>query len=147
MHIQSPSPWCPFGHNLPRRNQQGGYFSTHPQDPIPLGLWPTHVSVSAGWGPSPIGVRTHVAFTDLIRCSEAREAASVTFTNTGNGVWERHTSLAHNCLRSRRLYHAAPRAQDRNSPHGPTRSPDLSLPVLEHTHKCTCMHTHTKHSP
>lgn len=150
MHIQSPSPWCPFGHNLPHRNQQGGYFSTYPQDPIPSGLWLTHVSVSTGWGPSPIGVQTHVAFTDLIRRSEAREAASVTFTNTGNGVWERHTPLAHNCLRSRRLYHAAPRAQDRNSPHGPTLSPDQyieSLPVLEHTHKCTCMHTHKKHSP
>ena len=68
----------------------------------------THLSDRAGWGPSPTGVRTHVAFTDLIRRSEAREAASVTFTNTGNRVWERRTPLAHKRLRSRPLYCAAP---------------------------------------
>lgn len=51
-----------------------------------------HQSVRAGWGPSPTGVQTHVAFTDLIRRSEAREAASVTFTNTGSGVRETQSS-------------------------------------------------------
>lgn len=54
-----------------------------------------HTKVFEQAGDPPTGVQAHVAFTDLIRRSEAREAASVTFTNTGSES-ERHSPLAHN---------------------------------------------------
>ena len=109
------------------------------------GPWPANVSVSAGRGPSPAGVQTHVAFTDLIRRSEARAAASVTFTNTGNGVWERHTPLAHNRLKGRCLYRADPHGRDRNTPSQPPPQDQTCTPhapcLQAHTH--AYMHTHT----
>lgn len=114
------------------------------------GPGPANLSVSAGRGPSPTGVRTHVAFTDLIRRSEARAAASVTFTNTGNGVWERHTPLAHKRLKGRCLYRADPHGRDRNSPshtRPKTRPVHLMPPAFKHTHMRTCTHTRVEHVP
>ena len=120
---------------------EGGTLAISPKTLYRSGLWPTHASVRAGWGPSPTGVQTHVAFTDLIRRSEAREAASVTFTNTGNGVWERHTPLAHNPSKSRRLYCADPCVQTEIAPHGPrAKARPLRIQTRTHVH----MHTHMR---
>ena len=143
-HTHSPSPRRPFGRALLQRNWQGRTLAVIPKTLYRSGLWPAHVSVRAGWGPSPTGVRTHVAFTDLIPRSEAGEAASVTFTNTGSRLWGRHTPLAHNRLQSRSLYRADPHARDRNSPsqplhQGQTRTPSHSL----HSSTHTCAHART----
>lgn len=63
-------------------------------------------------GTLPHGVRTHGAFTGLIRRSEAREAASVTFTNTGTGVGETQ-STGSQTLAKQMPVPNSPHAQDR----------------------------------
>lgn len=92
----------------PSQKPTRGDFSPHPQDPLLFRAVAHTPKCESRLGPSPTGVRTHVALTDLIRRrSEAREAASVTFTNTATES-ERHSPLTHNRLRSRCLYRTAP---------------------------------------
>lgn len=110
-HRQSPAPRCLLRHSHPPETNKG-YFRPHLQDP-PLFRAVTHTpKCETGWGPSPTGVRTHVVFTDLIRCSQAREAASVTFTNTGPGVGETQ-STGSQTLEKQMPVPNSPRAQDR----------------------------------
>lgn len=148
-HTEPLHPERPSGYHAPSREAGMWRFSPHPQDPTLWRAGDANLSVSAGRGPSPTGVRTHVAFTDLIRRSEARAAASITFTNTGSGVWERHTPLAHNRLKTEYCTAQAypwPRQKQPLTypPQDQTCTPHA--PCLQ-AHACAHAHTRVEHVP